>query len=243
MLGSLTDCSTGSSASRAERIAKRSDRSPARYSGLGAVGEQQRHHGGALDVDRAVVLEPPDQRDDVLVAGADLAPGAAAAARRGSGGPARLAQRFRERVGELRPFAARAELLGAVGAAGVPGGGCAPAASCSSSSARCHHTLSAPAERRRAAGRRAEPRDWIDAVRHLGSSRSDGDSRMVRVTGPVGHGGASRSWPGASPYPDPAHLSLLTRVFLANATVLAIIALLLLFSPIEIGFPVTEARR
>jgi two-component system, NarL family, sensor histidine kinase UhpB len=38
------------------------------------------------------------------------------------------------------------------------------------------------------------------------------------------------------------HLSLLTRVFLANATVLAIIALLLLFSPIEIDFPVTESQ-
>jgi two-component system, NarL family, sensor histidine kinase UhpB len=38
------------------------------------------------------------------------------------------------------------------------------------------------------------------------------------------------------------HLSLLTRVFLANATVLAIIALLLLFSPIEIDFPVTEGQ-
>jgi two-component system sensor histidine kinase UhpB len=38
------------------------------------------------------------------------------------------------------------------------------------------------------------------------------------------------------------HLSLLTRVFLANATVLAIIALGLLFSPIEIDFPVTEGQ-
>jgi two-component system sensor histidine kinase UhpB len=38
------------------------------------------------------------------------------------------------------------------------------------------------------------------------------------------------------------HLSLLTRVFLANATVLAVIALLLLFSPIEIDFPVTEGQ-
>jgi two-component system, NarL family, sensor histidine kinase UhpB len=38
------------------------------------------------------------------------------------------------------------------------------------------------------------------------------------------------------------HLSLLTRVFLANATVLAIIALLLLFSPIVISFPVTATQ-
>ena len=38
------------------------------------------------------------------------------------------------------------------------------------------------------------------------------------------------------------HFSLLTRVFLANATVLAVIALLLLFSPIEIDFPVTEGQ-
>jgi two-component system, NarL family, sensor histidine kinase UhpB len=38
------------------------------------------------------------------------------------------------------------------------------------------------------------------------------------------------------------HLSLLTRVFLANATVLAIIALLLLFTPIEIDFPVTAGQ-
>jgi two-component system sensor histidine kinase UhpB len=38
------------------------------------------------------------------------------------------------------------------------------------------------------------------------------------------------------------HLSLLTRVFLANATVLAIIALGLLFTPIEIDFPVTNTQ-
>ena len=37
-------------------------------------------------------------------------------------------------------------------------------------------------------------------------------------------------------------LSLQTRVFLANASVLAIIALLLLFSPIEISFPVTSGQ-
>jgi len=35
-------------------------------------------------------------------------------------------------------------------------------------------------------------------------------------------------------------LSLLTRVFLANAAVLAIATLLLLFSPVEISYPVTE---
>jgi two-component system, NarL family, sensor histidine kinase UhpB len=40
----------------------------------------------------------------------------------------------------------------------------------------------------------------------------------------------------------PAQLSLLTRVFLANASVLAIVALLLLFSPIEISFPVTNSQ-
>ena len=37
-------------------------------------------------------------------------------------------------------------------------------------------------------------------------------------------------------------MSLLTRAFLANATVLAIITLLLLFSPIEISYPVTETQ-
>jgi two-component system, NarL family, sensor histidine kinase UhpB len=40
----------------------------------------------------------------------------------------------------------------------------------------------------------------------------------------------------------PAQLSLLTRVFLANASVLAIVALLLLFSPVEISFPVTNTQ-
>src|SRR4051794_41414554 len=40
----------------------------------------------------------------------------------------------------------------------------------------------------------------------------------------------------------PSRLSLLTRVFLANASVLAILALLLLFSPIEISFPVTDTQ-
>jgi two-component system, NarL family, sensor histidine kinase UhpB len=37
-------------------------------------------------------------------------------------------------------------------------------------------------------------------------------------------------------------MSLLTRVFLANSSVLAIVALLLLFSPIEISFPVTDTQ-
>src|SRR5215207_1061403 len=37
-------------------------------------------------------------------------------------------------------------------------------------------------------------------------------------------------------------LSLLTRVFLANGTVLLLIALLLLFSPVEIAFPVTSTQ-
>jgi two-component system sensor histidine kinase UhpB len=37
-------------------------------------------------------------------------------------------------------------------------------------------------------------------------------------------------------------LSLLTRVFLANGTVLLLIALLLLFSPVEIDFPVTGTQ-
>jgi two-component system, NarL family, sensor histidine kinase UhpB len=37
-------------------------------------------------------------------------------------------------------------------------------------------------------------------------------------------------------------MSLLTRAFLANATVLVIITLLLLFSPIEISYPVTETQ-
>jgi two-component system sensor histidine kinase UhpB len=37
-------------------------------------------------------------------------------------------------------------------------------------------------------------------------------------------------------------MSLLTRVFLANGAVLAVITLLLLFSPIEISYPVTETQ-
>src|SRR4029078_4582441 len=37
-------------------------------------------------------------------------------------------------------------------------------------------------------------------------------------------------------------MSLLTRAFLATVTVLAIITLLLLFSPIEISYPVTETQ-
>jgi two-component system, NarL family, sensor histidine kinase UhpB len=41
---------------------------------------------------------------------------------------------------------------------------------------------------------------------------------------------------------DVAEMSLLTRVFLANAAVLAAITLLLLFSPIEISYPVTETQ-
>jgi two-component system sensor histidine kinase UhpB len=47
---------------------------------------------------------------------------------------------------------------------------------------------------------------------------------------------------GLVPIRRPAQLSLLTRVFLANASVLAIVALLLLFSPIEIDFPVTNTQ-
>jgi two-component system, NarL family, sensor histidine kinase UhpB len=39
-----------------------------------------------------------------------------------------------------------------------------------------------------------------------------------------------------------AAMSLLTRVFLANAAVLLVITLLLLFSPIEISYPVTETQ-
>src|SRR3954470_12655237 len=39
-----------------------------------------------------------------------------------------------------------------------------------------------------------------------------------------------------------AGMSLLTRVFLANAAVLLVITLLLLFSPIEISYPVTETQ-
>ena len=41
---------------------------------------------------------------------------------------------------------------------------------------------------------------------------------------------------------DPIRLSLFTRVFLANAAVLAVVTLLLLFSPIEISYPVTERQ-
>ena len=39
-----------------------------------------------------------------------------------------------------------------------------------------------------------------------------------------------------------SRMSLLVRAFLANAVVLAIITLLLLFSPIEISYPVTETQ-
>jgi two-component system sensor histidine kinase UhpB len=47
---------------------------------------------------------------------------------------------------------------------------------------------------------------------------------------------------GLVPIRRRAQLSLLTRVFLANASVLAIVALLLLFSPIVISFPVTNSQ-
>jgi two-component system, NarL family, sensor histidine kinase UhpB len=47
---------------------------------------------------------------------------------------------------------------------------------------------------------------------------------------------------GPVPIRRPAQLSLLTRVFLANASVLAVVALLLLFSPVEISFPVTDTQ-
>ena len=46
----------------------------------------------------------------------------------------------------------------------------------------------------------------------------------------------------AVPREDVARMSLLTRVFLANALVLGVITLLLLFSPIEISYPVTETQ-
>ena len=39
---------------------------------------------------------------------------------------------------------------------------------------------------------------------------------------------------------DALTLSLFARVFLANAVVLGVVALVLLFSPIEISYPVTE---
>jgi two-component system sensor histidine kinase UhpB len=47
---------------------------------------------------------------------------------------------------------------------------------------------------------------------------------------------------GLPPIRRPVQLSLLTRVFLANVFVLALVALLLLFSPIEISFPVTNTQ-
>jgi two-component system sensor histidine kinase UhpB len=47
---------------------------------------------------------------------------------------------------------------------------------------------------------------------------------------------------GLPPIRRPVQLSLLTRVFLANVFVLAVAALLLLFSPIEISFPVTNTQ-
>src|SRR5919198_2722920 len=47
---------------------------------------------------------------------------------------------------------------------------------------------------------------------------------------------------GLLPIRRPVQLSLLTRVFLANVSVLAIAALVLLFSPIEISFPVTNTQ-
>ena len=46
-----------------------------------------------------------------------------------------------------------------------------------------------------------------------------------------------RNWPRRH-----ARLSLFTRVFLANAAVLAVATLLLLFSPIEISYPVTDSQ-
>jgi two-component system sensor histidine kinase UhpB len=42
--------------------------------------------------------------------------------------------------------------------------------------------------------------------------------------------------------PRASRLSLLTRVYLANAAVLAIATLLLLFSPVEVSYPVTESQ-
>jgi two-component system, NarL family, sensor histidine kinase UhpB len=47
---------------------------------------------------------------------------------------------------------------------------------------------------------------------------------------------------GLPPIRRPVQLSLLTRVFLANVFVLTVVALLLLFSPIEISFPVTNTQ-
>src|SRR3982751_4081640 len=64
-----------------------------------------------------------------------------------------------------------------------------------------------------------------------------------------GHGDMSRSSGGGGPHIArhglPRRLgavSLLTRVFLANAAVLLAITLLLLFSPVEISYPVTETQ-
>jgi two-component system, NarL family, sensor histidine kinase UhpB len=48
--------------------------------------------------------------------------------------------------------------------------------------------------------------------------------------------------PGLRAREDVAWMSLLTRAFLANGAVLAAITLLLLFSPIEISYPVTETQ-
>jgi two-component system, NarL family, sensor histidine kinase UhpB len=48
--------------------------------------------------------------------------------------------------------------------------------------------------------------------------------------------------PGWRAREDVPWMSLLTRTFLANAAVLATITLLLLFSPIEISYPVTETQ-
>jgi two-component system, NarL family, sensor histidine kinase UhpB len=47
---------------------------------------------------------------------------------------------------------------------------------------------------------------------------------------------------GLPPIRRPVQLSLLARVFLANVFVLTVVALLLLFSPIEISFPVTNTQ-
>ena len=102
---------------------------------------------------------------------------------------------------------------------------------------------------RRSAGYVAEGGNWKDSVGHVISFAWFLCRSCLRAAlSPMGEPTDLRQ--GASPYPHtPARsakmcsrMSLLTRAFLANATVLAIITLLLLFSPIEISYPVTQTQ-
>jgi DNA-binding CsgD family transcriptional regulator/multisubunit Na+/H+ antiporter MnhF subunit len=94
----------------------------------------------------------------------------------------------------------------------------APCSSCSSSSSRCHHARSL-----RAKESSIGPSWRGSAVTPIGAI-------PIFAVGPFP---IRHAW-GA--------MSLFTRVLLANAVVLAIATLLLLFSPIEISYPVTDTQ-